>query len=402
MLRVANSSFYGLRGKVVTVQDAMVVLGFRNVRTLVMAAGVTGGFPAAAAGGFDLRAFWMHGIVTAVCARSFAGDAGIDPERAFTAGLLHDIGRVVLATCFPDHYRRVAEYRARHDCHPIEAERQILGLDHAAVGSALTERWKFAPVIQRAVAGHHSPPEAAPPGAKPDVAGLIHVADVAAHALDLAGDDNRSALNAVTQSMALPGRNRQRLEERAPPQAGAAAGMMFASLAPGVAGCIARAGDGAGRPSRYREYRLAESAICSRPDIRSLGQGRQLVHTADFPRGATRDVQRAGRALQLSPGVPNPSMRTLMWTADRMQRAAGSAEWITAISVRTAWTRGLGGEYHRPHFAQAFAIFRCPAAGSGSSRYQCRSSAWPRCMARQTPHTRADLSTAQCWPASDP
>ena len=214
MLRVANSSFYGLRGKVVTVQDAMVVLGFRNVRTLVMAAGVTGGFPAAAAGGFDLRAFWMHGIVTAVCARSFAGDAGIDPERAFTAGLLHDIGRVVLATCFPDHYRRVAEYRARHDCHPIEAERQILGLDHAAVGSALTERWKFAPVIQRAVAGHHSPPEAAPPGAKPDVAGLIHVADVAAHALDLAGDDNRSALNAVTQSMALPGRNRQRLEGR--------------------------------------------------------------------------------------------------------------------------------------------------------------------------------------------
>ena len=68
VLRVANSSFYGLQGKVVTVQDAMVVLGFRNVRTLVMAAGVTGSFPTVAAGGFDLRAFWMHCIVTAVCA----------------------------------------------------------------------------------------------------------------------------------------------------------------------------------------------------------------------------------------------------------------------------------------------------------------------------------------------
>jgi putative nucleotidyltransferase with HDIG domain len=200
VLRVANSSFYGLQGKVVTVQDAMIVLGFANVRTLVMAAGVTGSFRAAASGGFNLRAFWMHGILTAVCARSFAVDAGINPDRAFTAGLLHDIGGVVLATCFPEHYRRVAEYRARHDCYPIEAERSVLGLDHAAVGGALTERWKFAPVIQQAVAGHHSPPETGTRGGKPDLAGLINVADVAAHALDLAGDDNELVppLNAVT------------------------------------------------------------------------------------------------------------------------------------------------------------------------------------------------------------
>jgi putative nucleotidyltransferase with HDIG domain len=132
----------------------------------------------------------MHGIVTAFCARSFAGDAGINPDRAFTAGLLHDIGGVVLATCFPDHYRRVAEYRAQHDCYLIEAERRILGFDHATVGGALTERWKFAPVIQQAVAGHHSLPDTATAGGKPDLASLVHVADVAAHALDLSGDEN--------------------------------------------------------------------------------------------------------------------------------------------------------------------------------------------------------------------
>ncbi|MGP1676336.1 MAG: HDOD domain-containing protein [Burkholderiales bacterium] len=188
VLRVANSLFYGLQAKVVTVQDAMTVLGFRNVRTLVMAAGVTGSFPAIAAGWFDMRVFWMHGIVTAVCARSLAGDAGINPERAFAAGLLHDIGGVVLATCFPDRYRRVAAYRAQHDCYPIEAEREVLGLDHAAVGGALTERWKFAPVIQQAVAGHHCPGGEGTPGSKPDLTGLIHIADVTAHALDLAGD----------------------------------------------------------------------------------------------------------------------------------------------------------------------------------------------------------------------
>ena len=217
VLRVANSSFYGLQGKVVTVQDAMTVLGFRNVRTLVVAAGVTGSFRAVTAGWFDLRAFWMHGIVTAACARSFAGDAGINPDRAFTAGLLHDIGRVVLATCFPDHYRRVAEYRAQRDCYPIEAERHVLVLDHAAVGGALTERWKFAPVIQQAVAGHHSAPETGTPGGKPDLAGLIHIADVAAHALDLAGDDKELVppLNTVTWTrlgITWP-QFRQRLEE---------------------------------------------------------------------------------------------------------------------------------------------------------------------------------------------
>ncbi|MBE0621497.1 MAG: HDOD domain-containing protein [Burkholderiales bacterium] len=217
VLRVANSSFYGLAGKVVTVQDALVVLGFRNVRILVMAAGVTGSFPAVAAGWFDLRVFWMHAIVTAVCARTFAADAGIEPDRAFTAGLLHDIGRIVLATCFPDHYRDVAQYRALHDCQPIEAERHVLGLDHAAVGGALAERWKFAPVIQQAVAAHHCTQNTGVSGAKPDLAGLVHVADVAAHALDLAGDANELVpqFNAVTwkrMDMSWP-QFRQRLGE---------------------------------------------------------------------------------------------------------------------------------------------------------------------------------------------
>ena len=200
VLRVANSSFYGLAGRVITVQDAMVVLGFRNVRILVLAAGVTGSFPAVEGGWFDLRAFWLHAIITAVCARAFAADASVEPDRAFTAGLLHDIGRIVLATCFPDRYREVAEYRARLDCYPIEAEREILGLDHAAVGGALTERWKFAPVIQHAVAAHHGPASEALQDGAPDLAGLVHVADVAAHALDLAGDQNEMVppLNAVT------------------------------------------------------------------------------------------------------------------------------------------------------------------------------------------------------------
>lgn len=218
VLRVANSSFYGLQGKIVSVQDAIVVLGFRNVRSLVLAAGMTASIPAAAGGGFDLRTFWKHGIVTATCARSFAHAAGINPDHAFTAGLLHDIGRAVLATCFPDHYCRVAEYRARHDCYPTEAEREVLGLDHAAVGSALAMRWNFAPAIQQAIAGHHPHPgDAATPGCRTDLAGLVHVADVTAHALDLAGDDNELVpqLDAVCWArlrIAWP-QFRQRLEE---------------------------------------------------------------------------------------------------------------------------------------------------------------------------------------------
>jgi len=184
VLRVANSSFYGMQGKVASIQDAMVVIGFRNVRTLVLAAALTGGFPKSHRAWFDEQVFWKHSLAVALAAKALASSAGLNPDHAFTAGLLHDIGRLVLVTCFPDHYRTVVENRAVSDAFLVARERDVLGFDHTEVGAALAKRWKFSQEIGEAVRAHHQPWR---PDTLPLVA-LIHVADVTAHALDLAGE----------------------------------------------------------------------------------------------------------------------------------------------------------------------------------------------------------------------
>jgi putative nucleotidyltransferase with HDIG domain len=184
VLRVANSSFYGMQGKVASMQDAMVVLGFRNIRTLVLAAAMTGSFPKAQRAWFNEQIFWKHSLAVALAAKALAGGTGIHPDHAFTAGLLHDIGRLVLVTCFPEEYREVVENRSDSDDFLVAAENAQLGFDHSQVGATLAIRWKFTPDVIEAVRCHHQKwrPDASLLGA------LIHVADVTAHALDLTGE----------------------------------------------------------------------------------------------------------------------------------------------------------------------------------------------------------------------
>ena len=105
-LRLANSSFYGMPRKVSRVSDAISVLGLRTVRTVVTAAAVTGSFAPPRCEGFDFVAFWRHAIGTAVCARLLATGMKVDPEAAFTAGLLHDLGHLVLAAVSPSGFRK--------------------------------------------------------------------------------------------------------------------------------------------------------------------------------------------------------------------------------------------------------------------------------------------------------
>jgi putative nucleotidyltransferase with HDIG domain len=185
-LRLANSSFYGLQCKVRTIEQAIAVLGFDSVRALVTSAGIIGNFGGGGAGGFDFTAFWRHAVGTALCAKSLARLAKCNQEFAFVSGLLHDIGRLVLVTGFPDQYGDAVVYRYTHDCDMLQAERSVLGLDHAAVGLALAEHWKFPLLIQRAIAHHHAP-MAQDLG---DIPSVVHVADAIVHALDLAGQQD--------------------------------------------------------------------------------------------------------------------------------------------------------------------------------------------------------------------
>lgn len=185
-LRLANSSFYGMAHQVSTVAEAIAIVGFRTVRSLATTAALIGSLPDTTAGGFNFTPFWRHAIAAALCARELALLVQVNPEHAYTAGLLHDIGRLVLATQFPAQYEAVMAYRSTQDCTLLAAEQAVLALDHAAVGQALTQHWKFPLAMQQAVSCHHSP-TASDVDALPLV---ILVAEALAHALDLSGDED--------------------------------------------------------------------------------------------------------------------------------------------------------------------------------------------------------------------
>jgi putative nucleotidyltransferase with HDIG domain len=180
ILRLANSSFYGLPGRVKTVKQAIVVLGFDSARALAVAGNVIDRFGGGARHHVDVAYFWRHSIATALCARSLARHAGLDQDAAFLGGLLHDIGRLVLAISFPEQYARVAAECERDNISLGAAELRVLGVDHERAGELLAETWKFPPAIRRAIGGHHAPAAAD----LADIPGVVHVANGLVHALD--------------------------------------------------------------------------------------------------------------------------------------------------------------------------------------------------------------------------
>lgn len=180
-LRLANSSFYGRAQAVNTMTEAIAILGFRTVRSVVTTAGLMQSMGHGSGNGPDLQPFWQHAIAVAVCARELAPHVRVKPDHAYTAGLLHDIGRLVLVTQLGDQYANAVAYGVAHDCGTLQAERSVLGLDHAEIGQALTVYWKFPPHLQRAVGMHHATevPE------NESLTLVVMAADAIAHALDL-------------------------------------------------------------------------------------------------------------------------------------------------------------------------------------------------------------------------
>lgn len=185
-LRLANSSFYGLSRKVTTIQQAITILGFDSIRALVVAAGATENFRSVKHPTFSFEIFWRHSIGVAVCSKQLARLINQNQNYAFVCGLMHDIGRLVLVTRFPSEYGAAIKYRDAQDCHMLEAENEVLGVDHAVVGRLLAESWKFPSIMQKAISNHHHP-ESSDMGGMPSI---VHAANAIVHGLDLANTQN--------------------------------------------------------------------------------------------------------------------------------------------------------------------------------------------------------------------
>jgi len=189
-LRLANSSFYGLPRHVTTVTEATAVLGLRTVRAVVTAAALTGIFKPPACKGFNFKTFWRHSLSTAVGARLVATAVKADADAAFTAGLLHDIGQLVLASSFTGRYEQALLQRAADDTTLRSTEEALLGTNHTAVGALVAEHWRFPAQIVHAIGNHHALP--GQPGSAV-LASVVHVANKLAHALEFGGHGRASA-----------------------------------------------------------------------------------------------------------------------------------------------------------------------------------------------------------------
>ncbi|WP_374519823.1 HDOD domain-containing protein [Undibacterium squillarum] len=156
-LRIANSSFYGLSYHVHSLSDAVSILGFRSLRALVMATVVTNQIHHFDVDEHALEELLNHSIQVAVYAQLLASHVHFLPEEAFTAGLIHDFGKLILLSEFPVAYAQVRALQAAQKISLCEAEVCVLGMDHAQVGRLLAAHWHFPPEMQQAVGEHHLP-----------------------------------------------------------------------------------------------------------------------------------------------------------------------------------------------------------------------------------------------------
>lgn len=192
VLQLANSPFYGLSGRVGSIRDGINVLGLNQLGCLVVAAAVTLQFAQLHGQSLKMDSFWRHNIACAVAARQLAQMQGLDAATAFTAGLLHDVGRLVADSLYPEEMARAVAWASRYDQPHCEAEQHLLGICHAELGARVCEHWHFRDDIVDAIAHHHQPGTG--PGTSPShpLRDVVHVADAIAHALDLTGDPDEA------------------------------------------------------------------------------------------------------------------------------------------------------------------------------------------------------------------
>lgn len=194
VLRLVNSSFYGLPGRVSTIPRAVVILGHAALRNLATALGVVGSvggrLPPA-----QRQVFWRHALATAAGAEVIGRRVGIhDAEEAFIAGLLHDIGHLILMLAVPGGH---AQLEAAGCLGDVEYERATIGLDHCRAGRQLLQHWKLPAPLLECVRLHHAP-EVCAGGGSPLLT-TVALADRLSRLVDAAGeaaaaDDDAPAL----------------------------------------------------------------------------------------------------------------------------------------------------------------------------------------------------------------
>ena len=190
VLKIANSSFYGFPQKISTVNNAIVILGFSNIRNIVLSAGIIDSFKDKKNSDiFDRTKFWKHSLACGITSKIIASTVGLkNSEEAFIWGLLHDFGKIVMDTYIHEEYREVVCNAKNKEMLIVDAEQKYLGFNHTAVGSLVAAKWNMPPALIKVIRYHHNP---ILDYNSLRISSIVHLADIFCRTLDLGcgGDD---------------------------------------------------------------------------------------------------------------------------------------------------------------------------------------------------------------------
>ena len=215
ILKVANSAYYGFSQQITPFKSAVALLGFSMVKSLALSMGVFQTMPSRGEGNhFSQKGLWIHSLAVATVMAELDKRfrKGDDHEHIFVTGLLHDIGKIVLAHFFSDLLQQVLDKLHEGSGEEFyEVERSIIGFDHGEIGAMLLERWKFPEVICNTVALHHKR-DLAEGRIALDVA-MLRISDVLSQELDLGEDGNLLPSKIEEEDLKLLNIDRSDVEE---------------------------------------------------------------------------------------------------------------------------------------------------------------------------------------------
>ena len=188
LLKIVNSAFYGFPSKIDTISRAVTILGNRQLSTLALGTSVLTIFGDIPADLVDMKSFWEHSVACGIAARMIAKYKKIaNTESLFVAGLLHDIGRIIIYKHLPNQGREVLFHAQRTGCLLRSAELEMLGFDHTQIGAMLIKKWQFPLVLEQALTYHHQPTLSQ----HLLEASIVHIADILINALTIGTSGER-------------------------------------------------------------------------------------------------------------------------------------------------------------------------------------------------------------------
>ncbi len=175
ILHLVNSAFYGYSKEIKTISRAVVILGFRAVRSAALAISVFEYFGKEDDTGVDIRKFWEHSIAVATISKVLAEAARFSQqEEAFIVGLLHDVGKLIEKRHFPEDFNEIIKVAQEQHLSWYDTEKALFQVNHATIGKVVFRSWDFPPSVVDAVHFHHTPESSTK---YPQLTALVHIAD---------------------------------------------------------------------------------------------------------------------------------------------------------------------------------------------------------------------------------